>query len=93
MEHSKYYWEKDRNISTTIPEDNRVPHYYIGDTERQGKYQARYVVDDFHCTYHVGNAVTYCLRAKYKHDSEIECLQKAIAHLTFEIERLQKKLK
>ena len=55
-----------------------VPNYYIGDTYREGYYQARYVVEDFNCTWNIGNVVTYCLRSSKKHESPIECLQKSI---------------
>ena len=34
-------------------------------------------------------AVTYCLRSSRKHETPIQDLQKAIAHLEFEIERLK----
>lgn len=89
---SKYWYDTDRNISTTEPHDSRVPHYYVGNTERAGRYQARFVVSDFDCSYNVGSAVTYCLRSKRKHeDGGIECLTKAIAHLEFEIEKLKSK--
>jgi hypothetical protein len=67
-----------------------VPNYYVGDTYREGYYQARYVVEDFNCTWNIGNVVTYCLRSSRKHESPIECLQKSINHLKFEIERLEK---
>ena len=87
---SHYWYDTDRNRSTTLPQDSRVPDYYIGNTERTGKYQARYVVSDFDCSYNVGSAVTYCLRSKRKHgDGGIECLTKAIAHLEFEVEKLK----
>jgi hypothetical protein len=90
MPPKRYWYETDRNTSTTLPQDARVPEYYIGNTERTGKYQARYVVSDFDCSYNVGSAVTYCLRSKRKHvDGGIECLTKAIAHLEFEIEKLK----
>ena len=86
---SAYWYDTDRNLSTT-DKDNRVPSYYVGNTTRAGKYQARYVVEDFNCSYNVGTAVTYCLRSRVKHeDGGIECLIKAIAHLEFEIERLK----
>jgi hypothetical protein len=86
---SKYWYDTDRNISTT-DKDERIPDYYLGNTARAGKYQARYVVSDFDCSYNVGTAITYCLRSKRKHnDGGIECLTKAIAHLEFEIERLK----
>ena len=86
---STYWYDTDRNTSTTTQSDPRVPEYYVGNTERAGKYQARYVVTDFDCSYNVGSAVTYCLRSRKKHkDGGIECLTKAIAHLEFEIEKL-----
>jgi hypothetical protein len=66
----------------------KVPHYYIG-TNPKRNYQARYVVSDFDCTYNIGTAVTYCLRSSRKHKTPIQDLQKAIAHLEFEIERLK----
>lgn len=72
--------------------DDRVPHYYTG-TNKNRNYQARYVVSDFDCTYNIGTAVTYCLRSSRKHDTPVEDLRKAIAHLEFEIERLNEKLK
>ena len=36
----------------------QVPDYYVGDTYREGYYQARYVVEDFDCTYNVSTAIT-----------------------------------
>jgi len=89
-EKSKYWYNTDRNLSTTHPNDSRVPEYYVGNTERAGRYQARYVVSDFDCSYNVGSAITYCLRSKKKHkDGGVECLTKAVAHLEFEIEKLK----
>ena len=66
----------------------KVPHYYVG-TNPKRNYQARYVVSDFDCTYNIGTAVTYCLRSSRKHETPIQDLYKAIAHLEFEIERLK----
>ena len=86
-EHNKYYWEVGRNgytASKTI--DERIPSYYIG---KHHKYQARKVVEDFELTYNVGTAVTYQLRAERKHDTPVDCIKKAIAHLEFELERLK----
>ena len=86
-EHNEYYWEVGRNgytASKTI--DERIPSYYIG---KHHKYQARKVVEDFELTYNVGTAVTYLLRAERKHDTPVDCIKKAIAHLEFELERLQ----
>ena len=48
-----------------MSEEIKVPKYYVGDTYREGYYQARYVVEDFNCTYNVGNVVTYCLRSSF----------------------------
>ena len=87
-EHNEHYWEVGRNgyvVSTTT--DERIPSYYIG---KYHKYEARKVVEDFDLTYNCGTAVTYLLRANRKHDSPIDCITKAIAHLEFELERLKK---
>ena len=64
--------------------DNRIPHYYIGNNG----YEARKVVSGFDLSYNIGTAVTYLLRAEKKHDSPIECIQKAINHLEFELDKL-----
>ena len=85
--HNKYYYEFDRNIDTTMKEqikDNRVPDYYRG---RNG-YEARKVCDNFDLTYHLATATTYILRAYHKHDTPVDCLKKAIAHLEFELEKI-----
>lgn len=65
----------------------KVPDYYIG-KNKDRNIQARYVVSDFDLTYNVGTAVTYLLRSQRKHKTPIEDLKKAIAHLEFELERL-----
>ena len=65
----------------------KVPDYYIGKNENRN-IQARYVVSDFDLTYNVGTAVTYLLRSQRKHNTPLEDLKKAIAHLEFELERL-----
>ena len=86
-EYNKYYWEIGRNgytVSQTT--DKRIPLYYIG---KHHKYEARKVVEDFDLTDNLGTAVTYLLRAKRKHKSPVDCIKKAIAHLEFELERLQ----
>jgi hypothetical protein len=46
------------------------------------------VIDNFDLSYNVGTAVTYLLRAEKKHDTPIDCIQKAINHLHFELDRL-----
>tara|TARA_R110000744_G_scaffold71745_4_gene144635 strand:+ start:312 stop:635 length:324 start_codon:yes stop_codon:yes gene_type:complete len=66
--------------------DNRIPSYYIGNNG----YEARKVVDGFELNYNIGTAVTYLLRAEKKHETPDECIEKAIAHLEFELEKLKK---
>jgi hypothetical protein len=66
---------------------NRIPSYYIG---RRYKIEARKVIEDFDLSYNLGTAVTYLLRADRKHDSPIECIQKAINHLEFELDKLKR---
>ena len=89
--HNKYYWEPGRNgyVPSTTG-DKRIPSYYIG---KYHKYEARKVVEDFDLSYNCGTAVTYLLRANRKHDTPIDCIKKAIAHLEFELERLKKCIK
>ena len=65
--------------------DNRVPQYYIG----KNGYEARKVCDNFELPYHLATATTYILRAYHKHDTPIDCITKAIAHLEFELEKIQ----
>ena len=86
--HNEHYYEIGRNgyVATTTG-DPRIPSYYIG---THHKYEARKIVEDFDLTYNCGTAVTYLLRANRKHDSPIDCIKKAIAHLEFELERLKK---
>tara|TARA_R110000744_G_scaffold180156_2_gene299206 strand:- start:99 stop:305 length:207 start_codon:yes stop_codon:yes gene_type:complete len=66
--------------------DHRIPNYYIG----SNGYEARKVVEGFDLSYNCGTAVTYLLRADKKHDSPIECIQKAINHLEFELDKLKR---
>lgn len=68
--------------------DKRIPQYYIG---KNYKYEARKVVSDWELSYNVGNAVTYLLRANFKHNRPEECIRKAIAHLEFELDDLKLK--
>ena len=67
--------------------NNRIPIYYIG---RRYKIEARKVIEDFDLSYNLGTAVTYLLRAERKHASPIECIQKAINHLEFELDKLKR---
>jgi len=96
--HSKYYYEYDRNMSTTLDtmtntdkhllaRDKRIPEYYKG----KNGYQARKVCDNFDLTYHLATATTYILRAYRKHDTPVDCIKKAIAHLEFELEKINEK--
>ena len=123
-EKSKYYYELDRNsTSTTVnpkmkmskeelglekehitrtgglfptgtrsmdaKQDNRVPDYYKG----KNGYEARMVCDNFDLPYHLATATTYILRSYHKHDTPVDCLQKAIAHLQFELEKINRNAK
>ena len=85
-EHNEHYWEVGRNgyVADTTG-DKRIPSYYIG---KYHKYEARKVVEDFELTYNIGTAVTYLLRAHRKHDTPVDCIKKAIAHLEFELEKI-----
>tara|TARA_R110000824_G_scaffold81989_1_gene205782 strand:+ start:105 stop:356 length:252 start_codon:yes stop_codon:yes gene_type:complete len=65
--------------------DNRIPHYYIG----SNGYEARKVVSGFDLSYNIGTAVTYLLRAEKKHAKPVDCITKAIAHLEFELEKIE----
>ena len=65
--------------------DNRVPDYYKG----KNGYEARKVCDNFELPYHLATATTYILRAYHKHDTPVDCLTKAIAHLEFELEKIK----
>ena len=90
--HNEFYYEIGRNgwiPSTThynLMEEDRIPSYYVG---KYHKYEARKVVEDFELTYNIGTAVTYLLRANRKHDTPVDCIKKAIAHLEFELEKLK----
>jgi len=66
---------------------NKIPNYYIGS---RYKYEARKVIEDFELGYNTGTAVTYLLRAERKHASPVECIQKAINHLQFELDKLKR---
>ena len=97
--HNKYYYDKGRNgwTPTTTWEDevvegkidyskDKTPNYYIG---RVYGYEARKVVEDFDLSYNIGTATTYLLRAKRKHDTSVDCIQKAINHLEFELDKIK----
>ena len=92
-ERSKHYYNKERNEDQYdgktrtggIMSDSRVPEYYKG---RNG-YEARKVCDNFDLSYHLATATTYILRAYRKHDTPVDCITKAIAHLEFELEKIK----
>ena len=67
--------------------DHRIPSYYIG---KRYKIEARKVIEDFDLSYNVGTACSYLMRANRKHGSPIECIQKAINHLEFELDKLKR---
>tara|TARA_R110002073_G_scaffold162271_1_gene318062 strand:- start:241 stop:609 length:369 start_codon:yes stop_codon:yes gene_type:complete len=73
-----------KTLSGGLSNDNRVPEYYKG----KDGYQARKVCDNFDLTYHLATATTYILRAYRKHDTPVDCIKKAIAHLEFELEKI-----
>lgn len=96
MKKSKYYYEVDRNLDNSKQMINpkmlmtkeelgleRVPEYYKG----KNGYEARKVCDNFNLPYHLATAVTYILRAYHKHETPVDCIQKAINHLEFELEK------
>ena len=64
----------------------KIPNYYIG---KVYGYEARKIVEDYNLGFNVGNAVTYLLRAENKHKTPIECIEKAINHLEFELEKIK----
>lgn len=64
----------------------KIPEYYIGKIHG---YEARKIIEDYELNYNLGTAVSYLLRANRKHETSKECIEKAIAHLEFELERLE----
>ena len=99
--YSKHYYDYNRNkpymssthdqydgktLSGGLDNDNRIPQYYKG---KEG-YEARRVCDNFELPYHLATAVTYLLRAYRKHESPVEDINKAIAHLEFELEKIKR---
>jgi hypothetical protein len=65
---------------------SKIPDYYIG---KNYKYEARKVISDWELSWNIGNAVTYLLRANFKHSSPEKCIEKAINHLKFELDELK----
>lgn len=64
----------------------KTPNYYIG---KVYGYEARKIIEDFGLSYNVGTATSYLLRAKRKHSTSVECIQKAINHLEFELDKIK----
>ena len=88
-EKNKYYWDLDRNKphdGCVDYSETKVPNYYVG---KVYGYEARKVIEDFDLTYNIGTATTYLLRANNKHNSPIDCIQKAINHLEFELDKIK----
>jgi hypothetical protein len=88
---SKHYYDNGRNgynsSDTSIDySKDKIPNYYIG---RVYGYEARKVIEDFDLSYNIGTATTYLLRAKRKHSTSVECIQKAINHLEFELDKIK----
>ncbi len=87
-EKSKYYYDTERNKS--FEKDERIPDYYIGIDGTE----CRKVIDSFEMSYHIGSCCKYICRlsgSTVKHnDNGLSDLNKAIAHLTMEVERIKK---
>ena len=96
-EGGEFWLYVDRGKITEIPKEENfkeIPNYYLGS---KYKYEARKVIEEFQPdNYNVATAITYLLRAgkkKYVNNdfkASLEAdIQKAINHLTFELERLK----
>ena len=75
---SKHYYEYDRNI----------------DNAKQNSTWQNEVIKDKDNKWSGGTldtATTYILRAYRKHDTPVDCIKKAIAHLEFELEKIKQK--
>ena len=66
----------------------KTPNYYIGSVYG---YEARKVIEDYDLSYNLGTATSYILRCSRKHDNPINCIQKAINHLEFELDKIKNK--
>jgi len=82
---------KDKKIDYS---SNKTPGYYIGD--KLG-YKVKDIIWDFNSSYNIGTAISYLLRSGNKKEigltsdeKRIEDLNKAINHITFEIENLKR---
>ena len=80
-EKSKYYYDYDRN------KEFNTPDYYIG----LDGLKAIDVIHQFDLSYDLGVSVSYLLRCKNKHNDEgVECINKAIDHLNYELKKIKK---
>ena len=64
---------------------NKIPNYYIGEVYH---YECRKIIEDYNLSYNIGSAVAYLLRSERKHDTSYDCIQKAINHLEFELDKI-----
>ena len=89
-EKSKYYLDTERNKNMSEQQDKRIPSYYIG---LDGT-ECRKVIDSFEMTYHIASCCKYICRSSgetTKHnDNGVADINKAIAHLTMELDRIKK---
>lgn len=67
-----------------VPSDPISPSHYV-----KGDIEVRHVIRAFECTYNVGTAIAYLLRAKFK-ANYVEDIRKAVQHLQFELEDKEK---
>ena len=67
-------------------EIRKTPDYYLGNDGLR----AIDVITEFELTYNVGTAVTYLLRCGKKTVSPEEDIEKAIHHLQYELEKINK---
>jgi|TARA_R110002074_G_scaffold1973_4_gene11889 hypothetical protein len=79
--------KEELNMKKIDYENHKTPNYYIGEVFR---YEARNIIEDFDLSYNLGTCISYILRAKRKHDTQIDCIQKAINHLEFELDKLKR---
>ena len=68
---------------------NLVYIWLDGYTPTQNMRSKTKVVEDFDLSYNIGTATTYLLRAKRKHETSVDCIQKAINHLEFELDKIK----
>jgi len=79
--------KEELNMTKIDYEKHKTPNYYIGEVFG---YEARNIIEDFDLSYNLGTCISYVLRAKRKHDTQIDCIQKAINHLEFELDKLKR---